>query len=69
MPDGRYPTGGSFSHDDEDDDDDLRGAARTASRHAGSSGDDNFFGSILSGLVQKKSRIAQEDIDEGGAYP
>ncbi|KAH8883656.1 hypothetical protein GQ53DRAFT_771614 [Thozetella sp. PMI_491] len=58
---GSYPAGGGFSHDE---DEDFRGAAEHASRHAGSSGDSDFFGSILNSVGHRKQQIAQEDIDE-----
>lgn len=50
-----------------EDDEDLRGAAETASRHAGDSGDTSLFGGILNAIGQNKGRLEQEDIDEDGA--
>ncbi|KAJ9150423.1 hypothetical protein NKR23_g3884 [Pleurostoma richardsiae] len=61
---GSYPAGGGYPTED---DDDLRGAAETASRHAGDSGDSNLFESILGALGQKKQRLANEDVDEDDA--
>lgn len=60
---GGYPAGAGVPHDD---DDDFRGAADTASRHAGDSGDSNIFSNILQSLASKKQQVAQEDIDEDG---
>ncbi|TPX15503.1 uncharacterized protein E0L32_004483 [Thyridium curvatum] len=50
-----------------EDDEDLRGAAETASRHAGDSGDTSLFGGILNAIGQNKGRLEQEDIDEDDA--
>ncbi len=58
---GGYPAGGGFQHDD---DDDFRNAAEHASRHAGNSGDSDFFGNILGSLGNKQHKLAEEDLDE-----
>lgn len=60
---GGYPAGAGVPHDD---DDDYRNAAETASRAAGDSGDSSFFSSLLGSLTEKKSQVANEDIDEDG---
>lgn len=60
---GRFPAGG-FGQDD----DDLRGAAEHASRQAGSSGDSDFFSTLLGAVSQKKGRLAEEDVDEEGLW-
>ncbi|KAI1761674.1 hypothetical protein GGR53DRAFT_469111 [Hypoxylon sp. FL1150] len=61
---GSYGAGGGYPRDD---DDDLRGASEHASRHAGSSGDSDFFSGLLGSLSQKKQSLAQEDLDEEDA--
>ncbi|KAB5578450.1 hypothetical protein GE09DRAFT_1280811 [Coniochaeta sp. 2T2.1] len=61
---GGYPAGAGVPRDD---DDDYRGAAESASRQAGDSGDASFFSSILGSLTEKKRQVANEDIDEDEA--
>ena len=61
---GSYPAGGGFF--DRDDDDDFRTAKEEASQRAGSSGSGDLFSSIISAIGQKKSSLAEEDIDEEG---
>lgn len=55
--------GGFFDRDDEDD---FRTARDEASRRAGSSGGSDMFSSIISAIGQKKSTLANDDIDEEG---
>ncbi|KAI0009459.1 hypothetical protein F4779DRAFT_373357 [Xylariaceae sp. FL0662B] len=61
---GAYPAGGGYARAD---DDDIRGAAEHAKRHAGESGDDNLFATLLGALGQKKQSLADEDVDEDDA--
>ncbi|OTB05646.1 hypothetical protein M426DRAFT_319632 [Hypoxylon sp. CI-4A] len=61
---GAYPAGGGYPRQD---DDDFRGAAEHASRHAGSSGDNDLFSNLLGALTQKKQSLANEDVDEDDA--
>ncbi|KAK7398378.1 hypothetical protein QQX98_012245 [Neonectria punicea] len=42
-------------------------AKQEASKNAGSSGDENFFGSILQAVSQKQGKLSHEDIDEEDA--
>ncbi|KAK5992676.1 hypothetical protein PT974_06091 [Cladobotryum mycophilum] len=60
---GNYPAGGGVPQDD----DDFRNAHEEAARHAGSSGNADFFSSIISSISSKKGRLAEEDIDEQDA--
>ena len=41
-------------------------AADRASEQAGSSGDSDFFSSLLGALGEKKEQLANEDVDEEG---
>lgn len=43
---------------------DPSGAARTASQHAGNSGEEDFFSSILGSLSGRHEQFANEEIDE-----
>lgn len=58
--------GGGGSFFDRDDDDDFREAKEEADKRAGSSGSSDLFSSIISAIGQKKSRLAEEDLDEEG---
>lgn len=49
-----------------DDDDDFREARDEANRRAGSSGSSDLFSGIISAIGQKKTRLAEEDVDEEG---
>ncbi|RFU75560.1 beta-flanking [Trichoderma arundinaceum] len=60
---GNYPAGGDFYHDDEE----LRTAHQQASQHAGSSGNSDLFSNIINTIGQKKSNLANSDIDEQDA--
>ncbi|KAL7943099.1 hypothetical protein V8C42DRAFT_329687 [Trichoderma barbatum] len=60
---GNYPAGGDFSHEDEE----LRTAHQQASQHAGSSGNSELFSNIINSIGQKKSHLANDDIDEQDA--
>ncbi|UKZ49012.1 hypothetical protein TrVGV298_003250 [Trichoderma virens] len=60
---GNYPAGGDFHHDD----DDLRTAHQQASQYAGSSGSSDIFSNVINSLGQKKSNLANSDIDEQDA--
>ncbi|KAH6609211.1 hypothetical protein Trco_002557 [Trichoderma cornu-damae] len=57
---GNYPAGGDFYHEDEE----LRTAHQQASQHAGSSGNSDIFSSIINSIGQKKSHLANGEIDE-----
>ncbi|KAL7786293.1 hypothetical protein V8C37DRAFT_412574 [Trichoderma ceciliae] len=57
---GNYPAGGDFYHEDED----LRTAHQQASQHAGSSGNSDIFSGVINSISQKKSHLANSDIDE-----
>jgi hypothetical protein len=61
-----FSGGGGGGFFDRDDDDDFRTAREEASRRAGSSGGSDMFSSIISAIGQKKSTLANEDIDEEG---
>lgn len=56
-------SGGFF---DRDDDDDFREAKEEADRRAGSSGSSDLFSSIISSIGQKKTHLAEGDLDEEG---
>jgi len=67
YPGGNIPQGGGYGAGfggPDDDDDDLRGAGEEAARRAGDSGSSDLFNGILGTLGQKKTQIANEDIDE-----
>ncbi|KAL7908624.1 hypothetical protein GGI35DRAFT_407726 [Trichoderma velutinum] len=60
---GNYPAGGDFHNEDED----LRNAHQHASEYAGSSGNSDIFSNVISSLGQKKSHLANSDLDEQDA--
>ncbi|PHH70018.1 hypothetical protein CDD83_5538 [Cordyceps sp. RAO-2017] len=57
----------SSSRRDSGDEERLHDAPHEASRMAGSSGSSDMFSKIMSGLNQRKDKIADEDIDEEDA--
>ncbi|GFP56571.1 hypothetical protein TASIC1_0007006300 [Trichoderma asperellum] len=57
---GNYPAGGDFHHEDEE----LRTAHQQASQYAGSSGNSDMFSNAINSISQKKSHLANSDIDE-----
>jgi len=67
---GAYPPAGGFTGGGgpyDSDDDDLNNAAKHAAKHAPDE-DVSLFESILGSLASKKKQVAEEDLDEEGAY-
>jgi superfamily II DNA/RNA helicase len=65
---GQASHGGSASFfGGNNDDDEFRKAKEEAANRAGSSGSSDMFSSIISAIGQKKSQVANEDLDEEDA--
>jgi len=56
-----FPAGAGVSHGD---DEDFNNAAQHASNHAGASGDQGIFASVLGSIGSRKQEVAEGDLDE-----